>query len=127
MDQNKTRVDYIINLTPHVIRIYDDKTRIDPLRDKPLLTIKPERVEARSRSRNIPTGFIMKGGVSIPTGIKIHTEVTNLPREQWGTIYIVSHLVASQMAGRKDLYVVLDRVVDSQNGVVGCRKLGQLP
>ena len=99
----------IKNLTPHDVRVVNDRNVLIWLYEK---SDKP----ARCSVERIRTGMINY----IPLNQLSFGEVQNLPKPKRGTFFIVSHMVA-EAAKRDDLLVPDDLVRDETGAVIGCR------
>ena len=83
----------IINLTPHPIVVRTDGGDV---------TIPASGQVARVTSRQELAGHIELDGVKIPVQKTTFGQVEGLPEPQDGTIYIVSGLVMTALAGTRD-------------------------
>lgn len=102
-----------INLTPHVINIYDaTETKI-------IRSIEPEKFSARIMNKSTSLVATSKG-VSI---VKTDGETFNLPEPKEGVLYIVSQLTACEVLDRHDLVFPYISVHDNNGSIIGCRSL----
>lgn len=103
----------IVNLTPHVVDIYPEPNKE--------LHISPSGVVARVKeNRRI---------LELVEGIEIteteYGEVTDLPKPQPETAFIVSSLVLEHSPGRDDLLVPDGLVRDCAGRIIGCSKFAR--
>lgn len=98
----------LVNCTPHAINIIDGPT------------IPPSGIVARVKATTVKVGDIN----GIPVTATMFGEVENLPEPEFGTIYIVSSLVAQARPDRDDLFIPNESVRDDQGRIIGCRSLG---
>lgn len=106
----------LVNLTPHAIKIIGDDS---------MTVIPPDGTVARVSQRDLFDGFLEVGDRMIPSYHTIFGEVTGLPDEVEGTIYIVSAMVAKAIPGRRDLYSPAGLIRDENGNVIGCRGLAR--
>jgi hypothetical protein len=106
-----------INLTAHVVRVYDADDTI-------LLEVPSSGTVARLQDQwsepELITGTIPVRHLT-PT-----TKVLNLPDRQPGVAYIVSRLLAAAQPTRTDLFFPGLEVRDDHGQILGCRWLGQV-
>jgi hypothetical protein len=99
----------IINLTPHAINL-------------PGITVPPSGQLARCQETVKTVDQIEVEGAVVPVVEKTFGDVTGLPEPVWGTIYIVSALVA-QAVRRSDVFCPGDPVRDTEGKIIGCKSL----
>lgn len=107
MKNNKNNVK-VINLTPHEINIVGGPT------------FQPSGEVARISSTNQSAGELLVNGELIPLITQEFGEITGLPEEREGTLFIVSGLVFAN-SERKDLLVPGEQVRDENGRVIGCK------
>ncbi|WP_017572994.1 hypothetical protein [Nocardiopsis halotolerans] len=100
----------VVNLTPHVVTVVDERSRV--IRRWPKST-RPARVEAV----RVPVGLEVAG---VPLVAERRTRA-NLPEPQEGVWFIVSSVVVSAHPERRDLLVPSDLVRDGRGVVTACR------
>ncbi|MFE6428179.1 hypothetical protein ACFVOB_22340 [Streptomyces rochei] len=114
----------LLNLTPHVIRVYgpDRPDGIDDLEPGLRYVIEPE--EKPARLGVIPLSTEYREG--IPVELVQYGHAQGLPRRRAGVSYIVSLPVALALAPRRsDLLVPYREVRNASGTVIGCRQLAQ--
>lgn len=101
----------IINLTPHVITIVrEDGTKIE---------IKPSGVIPR-----VSTTVVQVGEESgIPLFRTEYGQVTDLPPQEDGKLYVVSGLLKAACPSRTDLLTPAKQIRDEAGRVIGCEGL----
>lgn len=109
----------ILNLTPHVIRLYSNERPdgVDDLGMNLREEIQPEKKPARLAT--IPLGT--NNGVELVEFGHAH----DLPAKQDGVRLVVSLVVALSLHGRDDLLVPYREVRNSHGVVIGCRQLAR--
>ena len=95
------------NLTPHCINLYTDDG---------IIAIPSEGL-ARASMTSVPIGTI--NGVTVYKNE--YGEVTGLPEEKSGHIYIVSALAANAVPHRPDVFITNDAVRNEGGHIIGCR------
>ena len=100
----------VVNLTPHVVTVVDERSRV--IRRWPRST-EPARVEAV----RVPVGMEVDG-VPLMAEERIRAD---LPEPQEGVWFIVSSVVGSAHPEREDLLVPSDLVRDGEGVVTACR------
>ena len=108
----------LINATPHPINIVDAD-------GQEVYTIPASGILVRCAANTEPDVSIEIDGVEIPTSRTVFGEITGLPEEADGVFYIVSQLVKSAAANRKDLLVPAEVLRDEGGKILGCRSLGR--
>lgn len=111
----------ILNLTPHVIRVYGygREDGSDDLNVGLKYVFEPEPVPARLAT--IELGSDGEGAEMIEFG-----HAHDLPPKRDGVLYIVSLVVALALADRRtDLRVPYREVRNASGTVIGCRALAQ--
>lgn len=106
----------IINLTPHTINLMIGEGSI---------SIEPSGIIARCKVSTEQVGTIKVDGKEIPVNKKVYGEVEGLPKQQEGTIYIVSSLVAQAVKDRDDVFIPDELVRDEEGRVIGARALAK--
>lgn len=106
----------VINLTPHQVRSVAESCDV---------IIPASGQVARVATRARPAGYARVTGTDqfVPLAYTEFGQVTGLPAQQEGTIYVVSQLVAQAAPERDDLWVPGDLIRDQHGQVVGCRRL----
>lgn len=104
------------NFTPHTIHIMDNEHRI--ILELPSNGI--ARVETAQREAN----SLNINGVLIEQCETEFGEVTGLPEQKEGTIYIVSSIVKSA-SKRSDLRIPTNFVRNTKGDIVGCKTLSK--
>jgi hypothetical protein len=104
----------ITNMTPHSIVILNDDNTV-------LTTIHASGNVVRLKT-STKSPLFMLGEIKIST--TIFGEVEGLPDFKDGTYYIVSQLVKSALANRKDLLVPAELVRNDKGVIIGCKSLG---
>ncbi|WP_236567895.1 MULTISPECIES: hypothetical protein [unclassified Nocardiopsis] len=100
----------VVNLTPHVVTLVDESSRV--IRSWPRSS-DPARVEAV----RVPAGLKVAGA---PLMTEERTRA-NLPEPQEGVWFIVSSVVVFAHPEREDLLVPSDLVRDGSGAVTACR------
>lgn len=115
----------IVNLTPHMIRIYrpDTPDRIEDLNEGLLRLIPPSGTVARLATIDLGTWQIING---IPIEGVEYGHAHDLPPKRHGVRYVVSLALALGQQGRDDLLVPYSEVRNGDGTVVGCRVLAQV-
>lgn len=109
----KMRVDKIVNLTPHPIKIIvGDKS----------IVVEPTSPPARLQESTENIGSISINGIDIPVIKKYLGNVSGVPEPVDGVIYIVSLPVASAM-NRKDVLAIGESIRDEKGNVIGAKSL----
>ena len=78
----------VINLTPHVIRVYTDDQ---------IIGIEPSGTVARVSARTLVDQTIEIQGASVPLCVQRIGEVVGLPEPQPDTLYLVSAMVINAL------------------------------
>jgi len=112
----------LVNLTPHEIVLVRDDVR---------LVFPPSGTVARCEVLREELYRIVVANddgseVSIPITSVVFGDVTGLPLDEDGTMYIVSSLVAQALPNRDDLLIPDDTVRDEHGRIVGCRSLSEV-
>ncbi|WP_028648293.1 hypothetical protein [Nocardiopsis sp. CNT312] len=103
----------VFNLTPHVVTVVDERSRV--IRSWPKAS-RPARVEAVREPIRETDGM--------PEGLPLLTERrtrADLPEPREGVWLIVSSVVGSAHPERHDLLIPSDLVRDGRGVVTGCR------
>jgi hypothetical protein len=114
----------IVNLTPHVVRIYaeDRPDGLDDIDWGLLHTLDPEPRPARLAM--IPIGTTYHD--DIPVELVEYGHAEDLPSPRDGVLYVVSLALALSLSMRRDDLLVPYREVRNSDGtVIGCRELAQ--
>jgi hypothetical protein len=112
----------LINLTPHPIRFCDS----DGLE---IALVAPSGQTARIDTMRAPSGdgAVTVDGATIPIEGAWYGELSGLPEQQDGVLYVVPLLTAlAAPADRDDLLVPHQQVRDQEGTVVGCAALGRV-
>jgi hypothetical protein len=114
----------IVNLTPHVVRVYADD-RPDGLDDlEPGLRYVIEPEEKPARLGVIPLNTEYRDGIQVE--VVQYGHALGLPRRRADVSYVVSLPVALALAPRRsDLLVPYREVRNASGTVIGCRQLAQ--
>lgn len=104
-----------INLTPHAINFIGED-------DSVLRTVEPSGTLARVSTKTVTIGDID----GIPVTATEFMEVDGLPEPKWGTVYIVSSVVAQRVPNRLDVFIPNESVRDDKGRIIGCRSLGRI-
>jgi hypothetical protein len=107
----------LVNLTPHPVALYRDRT----LEDGPDEVIPPSGKVARVAVIELGTNLSAQSGRSYE--LVEYGHVHDLPQPQPGTDYVVSLVVALAARGRSDLLAPYVEVRDEQGTMIGCRYL----
>jgi len=99
----------VINLTPHNINVVGEDGQV-------VQTFPASGDLARCQVSREQVGEIN----GIPVNRTVFGDVTGLPEQQEGVVYVVSALVA-QAAGRDDVLIPDDTVRDEEGRIIGCR------
>lgn len=113
----------IINLTPHEVVIQPS------INKPPLVTFPPSGEIARCIYKTHVEERIRdaESGVVISLTHTRYTEVNGLPDPQPYTLYIVSDIVAKQMAHIRDDLRITNGLLRDENGrVIACKTLGRI-
>ncbi|MFC4006574.1 hypothetical protein ACFOY2_05035 [Nonomuraea purpurea] len=115
----------IVNLTPHVVRVYhpDTPDRIDDLEQGLMCLIPPSGAVARLATVDLGTWCFIDG---IPIEGVEYGHAHDLPPQRDGVHYVVSLALALGQQGRDDLLVPYSEVRNGDGTVVGCRVLAQV-
>lgn len=115
----------IVNLTPHVIRIYRPETpdRIDDIADGLAHVIPASGTVARLATIDLGTWQWIDG---IPIEGVEYGHAHDLPPKRDGVHYVVSLALALGQQGREDLLVPYSEVRNGDGTVVGCRVLARV-
>ncbi len=105
----------VINKTPHPLVLVVD--------DGATLTIAPSLPPARVTTSQDVVDTLLVAGIDIPVITMTTGSVIDLPDPAPDTIYVVSAVVRSAVADRKDVYSPGDLKRDPQGNVVGCSSL----
>lgn len=105
----------IVNLTPHPIAIYANRT----LEEGPREVIPPSGTVARLATIELGTGLATEFG---SYEMVEYGHAHDLPARQPGTAYVVS-LVVALAVHRDDLYAPYVEVRNAEGTMVGCRYL----
>lgn len=104
----------IVNLTPHDINIIGEIGEVvqtfPASGELARCSVSREQVDAIN---------------SVPVNRTVFGEVTGLPEQQEGVVYIVSALVA-QATKRDDVLIPDDAVRDEQGRIIGCRAFARV-
>ncbi len=105
----------IVNLTPHDINIIGEIGEVvqtfPASGELARCSVSREQVDAIN---------------SVPVNRTVFGEVTGLPEQQEGVVYVVSALVAQAVDGRDDVVIPDDAVRDEQGRIVGCRAFAKV-
>lgn len=128
----------IINLTPHVLNIYDRRhvaregmsykpiCFCEGLPSQPVVSV-PSSGFARAREVTTTATCVHVDGNCIEVTRKvIEKSVTGLPEPQEGTIYVVSYITAQAVPDRKDVFFPGDPVRDDEGNLIGCAGLSRV-
>jgi hypothetical protein len=107
----------LVNLTPHPIAIYRDRT----VEDGPDEVIPPSGTVARIATIELGTNSSPNSGRNYELVEYGHAH--DLPQPQPGTDYIVLLVVALACHGRGDLLAPYVEVRNEQGTMIGCRHL----
>jgi hypothetical protein len=107
----------LVNLTPHPIAIYGNRT----VEDGPDEVIPPSGTVVRVATIDLGTNFSAHSRQSYELVEYGHAH--DLPRPQPDTDYVVSLVVALAMRGRDDLLAPYLEVRNEQGTMIGCRFL----
>jgi hypothetical protein len=106
----------IVNLTPHTLNILnaDGSVRVD---------VPPSGLVARVSTSRVQTGDVN----GIPLFEARFGEVSDLPAQEEGSIFVVSGLVAAHpsVRSREDVYSPGELVRDEGGKPIGCRGLSR--
>jgi hypothetical protein len=105
----------LVNLTPHPIAIYRDRT----VEDGPAEVIPPSGTVTRIATIELGTNY---GNNSVYELVE-YGHAHDLPQPEPGTDYIVSLVVALSVRGRNDLLAPYLEVRNEQGTMIGCRFL----
>lgn len=105
-------------MTPHPIVLVGEEGKI--------IATFPSEGEIRLSQVTERAGYISYEEIDIPIS-KTSFGSTELPKEEEGTMYIVSSLVCQAFPDRPDLYIPNESVRDEQGRIVGCKSLSQNP
>lgn len=106
----------IVNCTPHEITF----CRAD---GSVFLTLPKSENPVRVVSKTIRTGETV---AEIPVSATEFGEISNLPKEIAGTIYIVSAIVANAAKNRSDLFIVNETVRDENGRIIGAQSIARV-
>mgnify|MGYP000163574378 CR=1 FL=1 len=104
-------MDQLINLTPHKLNIVTENGTV---------TVEPSGTIARCSVTNTPVRILPNGVTLYRT---VYGEVTGLPEEQEGTIYVVSGLVRGAVPTRLDVASPGELIRNEEGQPVGCNGL----
>jgi hypothetical protein len=107
----------LVNLTPHPVAIYRDKS----VEDGPDEVIPPSGTVARIATIELGTGLSAHSGRSYELVEYGHAH--DLPQPVAGTGYVVSLVVALAVRGRDDLLAPYLEVRNEAGTMIGCRYL----
>jgi hypothetical protein len=107
----------LVNLTPHPIAIYRDRS----IEDGPDEVILPSGTVTRIATIQLGTNLSAHSGRSYELVEYGHAH--DLPQPVPGTDYIVSLVVALAVRGRNDLLAPYIEVRNGQGTMIGCRYL----
>lgn len=122
----------LLNLTPHPIRVYHERTpdRIDDLSTGLLFRLDPAATPCRIATVDAGQGFDVMddyaSGYVAPVRLVRFGDVDDLPAPESGTHYVVPLLVARDQAHRDDLIYPTREVRNAEGTVVGCRGFGRV-
>ena len=132
----------IKNITPHAICFFTSEQCVEQKKgnyttlvlkegEKPVLTIEPEKKNARVSNKTIYTDPVEFNGVSIPQSKIVFGEVEGLPVNlEEDTLYIVSAITANAFKANghdtKQLRLVADTVRNEQGQIVGALSLAEV-
>ena len=102
----------LINLTPHVLNIVTETGAI--------VSVEPSGTIARCAVTSTPVRILPNGVTCYKT---VYGEVTGLPAEQEGTIYVVSGLVRGAVPDRLDVASPGELIRNEEGQPVGCNGL----
>jgi hypothetical protein len=117
----------VINLTPHVINLYDSSPPCDCT--EPLISIPRSFWIARCKEKREQIGCVVihtTGKINIPISSMQYDEIIDLPPPAPNTIYIVSQIVAQRCPERKDVFFPGSQLLDKKGNVMGCLGLSRV-
>jgi len=104
----------MVNLTPHAVTFLVDGK--DPV-----------VVPASGTVARLKTSTAVIGDVDgIPITKTVFGDITDLPDQVDGVVYIVSSLVAQACRDRSDVFIPNDSVRNAEGQIVGCKSLGRI-
>lgn len=109
----------VVNLTKHDINVYANASD-----SAPTWTFPPSGTEARLSETRVEMAPVIPG---MPIRRAEFGPVENLPEPKPDTIYLVSGLILSRCAGRKDVFAPGEAVRDEKGRVIGCVGLSAAP
>lgn len=104
-------MDQLINLTPHKLNVVTENGTV---------TVEPSGTIARCSVTNTPVRILPNGVTLYRT---VYGEVTGLPEEQEGVIYVVSGLVRGAVPTRLDVASPGELIRNEEGQPVGCNGL----
>ena len=105
----------VVNLTSHDITLGEPDHSV---------TIPPSGSVARVSQRMVRIGSVaLSRTVSVPLFEVTLGDVVNMPPPTTDTYYLVSRLVSTLLAGRRDILVPGGSILDDRRYVVGAREL----
>ena len=108
----------IKNCTPHPIFLLDDDNNL-------VLTLDKCDTPPRLKQSTFSEGNVLVNGVDIPLTKTLFGETKNLPDEQEGVLLVVSRIVLSANAHRRDMVVPNDIVRDINGRIIGCKSFAK--
>lgn len=114
-----TKLEKLINLTPHAITLMDDDTNI-------ICIIEPSGDIARVSVRTERTETLAFNDMTLATSKSVYGKVEGLPETEEGVVYIVSSLVAQRVPERRDVFIPNESVRDDNGRIIGCKSLGHI-
>lgn len=102
----------LVNLTPHILNIVTESGAI--------ISVEPSGEVARCSVTNTPVRILPNGVTCYKT---VYGEVTGLPEEQEGVIYVVSGLVRGAVPTRLDVASPGELIRNEEGQPVGCNGL----
>ena len=110
----------LINLTPHAVMICNEDGEV-----KVTVPASGELARVEQKTEKTTTYFKV-GEFTFPVTHNTYGQVTGLPAQDGGKMYVVSRQVAEAATGRTDLLVPNQSIRNSEGVIVGCLSLAEI-
>ena len=111
----------------HIINLCSHDVNVMMANEDAYFTIAPSGVVARCQTEYNTVAQVTCGGDTFNIRERYFGEVSNLPDEEDGVLYIVSRIVAEACADVRNDLLIIDTPVRDGKTIVGCEAFGRWP